>query len=76
MFENLTPRQFLAMFSIADFYLGTNAGGAHAAAAFDVPAFVILNSKTAPDRLRFPNPGAEQHDLESFLHPRHWFGFA
>lgn len=74
--ENLDPRRFLAIFSVADFYLGTNAGGSHAAAAFDVPSFVILNAKTSADRLTFPNRHKSRHSLESFLYPQHWFGLA
>lgn len=73
--QNLTPRQFVAVFSVADGYFGTNSGGSHVAAAFDVPSIVVLNSVTNPERLRFPNPYPAQRNPESFLYPQHSFVF-
>jgi ADP-heptose:LPS heptosyltransferase len=67
-------RQFFAMFSVADFYLGPNSSGAHLAAAFDIPAVIVLNSKqyrslpTFPDRIE-----GNRWRHESFLYPFHSF---
>lgn len=73
--ENLSPRMLVAIFSVADFYLGTNAGGAHLAAAFNIPSVVVLNRRFSAERLRFPNPDLSSHTAESFLYPQHTFGF-
>lgn len=72
--ENLRCRQFLSLFSVADFYLGPNSGGAHAAAAFDIPSLVILPRRQYPHPPNFPDriQGARWRH-ESFLYPQHDF---
>ena len=72
--KNLDTRKFMALFSIADLYLGPNSGGAHLAAAFDVPAFVVLNAKQYKTGLTFPDRISGNHwRHESFLYPYHNF---
>ena len=74
VFENLTTRQFFAIFSVVDLYFGPNTGGAHLAAAFDVPAVVVLNSRQYRSMPAFPDriEGNRWHH-ESFLYPYHSF---
>ena len=72
--ENLDTRKFMALFSIADLYVGPNSSGAHLAAAFDVPALVVLNRRQYRSRIRFPDRITDNHwRHESFLYPYHSF---
>lgn len=72
--ENLSTREFFAMFAVADLYLGPNSGGAHVAAAFHVPSIIVLSerqygrSPSFPDRVE-----GSRWRHESFLYPYHWF---
>ena len=72
--ENIDVRAFLAIFSVADLYLGPNAAGAHVAAAFDVPSIVILNQAQYAQLPSFPDSiDGNQWRHESFLYPYHCF---
>jgi len=69
--SRLTTRQFLALFSQADAYLGTWAAGIHCAAAFGLEAIVVTHPPVDPRQMVFPLPLAH---IRSFLYPQHAYG--
>lgn len=72
--ENLTTRQFFALFSLADLFLGTNTGSLHAAAALSVPCLVALPQRKYPALPTFPNPASSSiWTHETFLYPQHTY---
>lgn len=67
--ENLTARQFLALFAVADALVSSTSGATHAAAAFDVPTLVVTDeSELVASPYRYPQhsylltPKAKVHD--------------
>lgn len=67
--RNLTVRQFIALISIADAFCGGSSGGAHVAAAFDIPSLIV----TARASLnRFQTPYCGSNTMMAFLYPQHW----
>lgn len=72
--ENLDVRKFFALFAISDLFVGTNSGGAHVAAAMNVPAVVVLPASKYPHAPIFPDRVPDlpwRH--ESFLYPQQTF---
>jgi len=71
VYRDLPVRRYIALFSAADLFCGPTSGGTHIAAAFNLPAFVILWEKLA-DSLSFP---CQDQNIctESFLYPQHKF---
>jgi hypothetical protein len=70
--SDLDVRQFLAVFSQADTYLGTWAAGIHAAAAFGLETICVCKSPVTPRSLTFPVLLAH---ITSFLYPQHAYGW-
>ncbi len=70
IYRDLPLRQFLALFTIADLYVGGPSGGSHVAAALDIPSINILWDKLC-ERIRFPVSGGEDL-VEKFVYPQHW----
>jgi hypothetical protein len=74
--RNLSVRQYLSLFSVADLFVGGTSGGSHAAAAFGVPAVVVI-WEALREKLRFPIVGpVTASDLDwkaAYLYPHHWF---
>ena len=54
VYENLTLRQYMSLFSVADYFCGVLSGGAHVAAAFGLPSLVIV-WRDLFSRLRLPS---------------------
>lgn len=72
--ENLPPRRYFALMTVADLFIGRNTGGAHLAAALQVPTIVALSRKRYPDQLSFPDRvSGRPWRHESFLYPYHTF---
>lgn len=69
--ENLPVRRFFATFAVAGLYAGTNAGGAHVAAAFSVPSIIVVGARQYRNLLRFPN--RKHGESGSFLYPHNTF---
>ncbi|MBI5478760.1 MAG: hypothetical protein HY906_07895 [Deltaproteobacteria bacterium] len=53
---DLPTRHYLALVAAADLFVGVLSGGAHASAAFHVPAIVVVWPELAP-RIKFPVDG-------------------
>ncbi|MBN1126620.1 MAG: hypothetical protein JXA82_16555 [Sedimentisphaerales bacterium] len=73
VYENLTTRQYIALFSVVDYFCGGTSGGANVAAAFNVPSLIIvwddLNKTISfPSKAQSLSPG-------TFLYPQHQFFF-
>jgi len=75
VYENLGLRRFLSLFSVADLFVGVNSGGMHAAAAFDVPSLIVLDSSRYGDYPVFPVMTEGRWTGEAFLYPQHTFIF-
>ncbi len=71
LYEGLTSRQYISLFSVADAFCGGTSGGSHAAAAFGIPA-VIVAWRELLEGLRFPCCKREPGPA-TFLYPEHQF---
>jgi hypothetical protein len=71
LYHDLTVRQYMALFHVADFFCGGTSGGAHVAAAFDRPALIVAWSSLIK-RMCFPSR-ARGYSTENFLFPQHQF---
>lgn len=60
----------MTLFSIADCFFGGSSGGSHLAAAFNVPAIIVI-WRSLLRELRFPVSGLGI--TAAFLYPQHWF---
>lgn len=69
-YRNLPVRRYMALFSVAECFFGGTSGGSHLAAAFDVPAVIVL-WRTLESNLCFPASGPNFKAM--FLYPQHWF---
>lgn len=71
IYEDLTLRQYMSLFAVADYFCGGTSGGAHVAAAFGVPALIVV-WRELTGRIRFPCRGPRL-STETFLYPQHRF---
>lgn len=74
LLENISARQFFAVFAIADMFVGRNTAGMHVAAAMQVPSLIVLSKRRYPRFPTFPeniHPPSWKH--ESFFYPYHNF---
>jgi hypothetical protein len=75
-YNGLSVRQYMSLFSVVDFFIGGTSSGSHLAAAFDVPA-IIMVWKSLLQKMRFPIVGpVTVSDLDwkaAYLYPHHWF---
>jgi hypothetical protein len=69
-YRKLTLRQYISLFTVVDNFVGGTSAGSHIAAAFDVPAMIVI-WKSLEQGLAFPISG--QGFKASFLYPQHWF---
>jgi len=53
VYRNLSVRQYLSLFAVADYFCGGTSGGSHAAAAFGLPSLIVV-WRALLRRLRFP----------------------
>lgn len=70
-YEDLTLRQYMALFTVVDAFCGVTSGGAHVAAAFDVPAMILVWDYLAK-QIQFPSIKPGFHTC-NFLYPQHNF---
>lgn len=70
VYSDLPLRKYMALFSVADCFFGGTSGGSHLAAAFEVPAVVVI-WRALQRELRFPVSGLGI--TAAFLYPRQWF---
>lgn len=72
--RGLTLRRYMALIAEADLFVGGTSGGSHVAAAFDVPAIIVVWRELHREA-RFPvAAGGEAGELRfkaSFLYPHH-----
>jgi hypothetical protein len=68
--RDLPLRQYMALFSVADYFCGGLAGGAHVAAAIDVPALILLWAEQY-DKLSFPSRSLNRLATENWPYPYH-----
>ena len=71
IYKNLSVRQYMALFSVSDYFCGGTSGGAHLAAAFDKPALIVVWEELSKT-MRFPFTGYGCA-TNSFLYPQHNF---
>lgn len=74
--RDLPLRLYLALVSVTDLYVGPNSAGAHAAAAFDIPALVLLPRSGYPVVPELPDLWTDPQENsrhESYLYPQHGF---
>lgn len=72
--ENLPARHFFALFAVSSFFVGTNTGSSHVAAAFGVPSLLVLGARQYRTPPRFPDRiNGNQWRHESFLYPQGTF---
>jgi len=69
VYRDLPLRKYLSLFSVADCFCGPASGGAHAAAAFDVPSLLVV-WRGLLESLRFP-ASSQGFATEAFLYPQH-----
>jgi hypothetical protein len=67
VYENLDVRQYMSLFSVADYFCGGLSGGAHVAAAFGLPCLIVLWH----DILRQFPISADGFDPRAFCYPQH-----
>jgi hypothetical protein len=70
VYRGLPLRRYMALFSVVDCFFGGTSGGSHLAAAFDIPAVVVI-WRSLLRELRFPVSGLGI--TAAFLYPQHWF---
>ena len=71
VYRDLTLRQYISLFHVADHFCGGSSGGCHVAAAFGLPSLIILWREVF-QTLRFPQVSVGfSHDM--FLYPQHAF---
>ena len=68
--SDLTTRQYMSLFSVADGYFGAESGGAHVAAAFQLPSIVHLTSRIPLSMLQ-KLPGTCK--ISRCLYPQNWY---
>ncbi|MCC7481757.1 MAG: hypothetical protein IT541_09575 [Hyphomicrobiales bacterium] len=71
VYRDLSLRQYLSLFAVADYFCGGTSGGAHVAAAFRCPSLIIVWHKLLA-QLSFPFRGPHL-STGSFLYPQHHF---
>lgn len=71
LYQDLSLRQYIALFSVVDAFCGVTSGGAHVAAAFDVPAMILVWDDLA-NQIQFPSTKPGFHTC-NFLYPQHNF---
>lgn len=70
IYRHLPVRQYMALISTSDYFIGGTSGGSHIAAAFGVPSLIVA-WRSLTDDLRFPVSG--QGIVAAFCYPQHWF---
>jgi ADP-heptose:LPS heptosyltransferase len=71
VYENLSLRQYMSLFAVADYHCGGTSGGAHIAAAFNVPSAIVI-WRSLRESLQFPSHARGWKTL-NFLYPQHHF---
>lgn len=71
IYNNLSLRQYMSLFSVADYFCGGSSGGSHVAAAFGLPSLVVV-WRDILKTLRFPT-ASTGFAPEIFLYPQHCF---
>lgn len=67
--HNLTMRQYIALFSVADGYFGSHAGGSHLAAAFNLQSVVFVPGM---EKFEFPYPNQTPYLKGTHVQLGHW----
>lgn len=70
VYENLGIRQYMALFSVADYFCGATSGGSHVAAAFGLPSLIVV-WRALLHEWRFPRSRLKVKKM--FLYPQHDF---
>jgi len=69
-YRGLDVRQYMSLFSVADFFFGGTSGGSHVAAAFGLPAAIVV-WRALLRQIHFP--ARRRHFKAAFLYPQHSF---
>lgn len=72
VYKNLSLRQYMSLFAVAHYYCGGTSGGAHIAAAFNMPSLIMIWRSLIVENLWFPCHGRKWNTL-NFLYPQHHF---
>ena len=71
IYNNLSLRQYMSLFSVADYFCGGSSGGSHLAAAFNIPSLIVI-WQSVLKKMRFP-VASIGFAPEIFLYPQHCF---